>query len=57
VVVIERSDKHSEKPQEFYGIIEGMYDHGRKLELFARSGRAGWDSVGNEVYQVEEAAA
>jgi hypothetical protein len=25
-----------------------MYDHGRKLELFARSGRDGWDSVGNE---------
>jgi N6-adenosine-specific RNA methylase IME4 len=46
---IERSGKHSEKPQEFYKIIEDMYDHGRKLELFARgSGRKGWDSLGNE---------
>jgi N6-adenosine-specific RNA methylase IME4 len=46
---IERSNKHSEKPHEFYDIIETLYDHGRKLELFARSGRDGWDSVGNEI--------
>jgi N6-adenosine-specific RNA methylase IME4 len=46
---IERSNKHSEKPKEFYEIIETLYDHGRKLEIFARSGRNGWDSVGNEV--------
>jgi N6-adenosine-specific RNA methylase IME4 len=46
---IERSDKHSEKPSEFYSIIEGMYDHGRKLELFSRSvPRDGWDQDGNE---------
>jgi N6-adenosine-specific RNA methylase IME4 len=46
---IERSDKHSEKPTEFYSIIEGMYDHGRKLELFSRSvPRDGWDQDGNE---------
>ena len=43
---IERSAKHSEKPQEFYAIIESMYDHGRKLELFSRSAREGWDSEG-----------
>lgn len=49
VVSIERSDKHSEKPKEFYDIIETLYDHGRKLEIFARSGRDGWDSIGNEV--------
>jgi N6-adenosine-specific RNA methylase IME4 len=48
-LAIERSDKHSEKPQAFYDIIESMYDPGRKLELFARSGRKGWDSVGNEI--------
>ena len=45
---IERSNKHSEKPQEFYDIIEAMYDHGRKLELFSRKTRLGWDSDGNE---------
>jgi N6-adenosine-specific RNA methylase IME4 len=48
VQTIERSGKHSEKPQEFYRIIERMYTYGRKLELFARSDRDGWDSAGNE---------
>ena len=46
---IERSGRHSEKPVAFYDIIEGMYDHGRKLELFGRSTRDGWDVDGNEV--------
>ena len=45
---IERTT-HSKKPEEFYGIIEAMYDHGRKLELFARKPRLGWDSDGNEI--------
>ena len=45
---IERSRTHSEKPVEFYQIIEGLYDHGRKIELFARTQRNGWDSDGNK---------
>jgi N6-adenosine-specific RNA methylase IME4 len=48
VQTIERSNKHSEKPQEFYDIIDAMYDHGRKLELFSRKARIGWDADGNE---------
>ena len=48
VVQIKRSGKHSEKPAEFYKIIEDMYDHGRKLELFSRKPRQGWDADGNE---------
>lgn len=47
---IERSNKHSEKPEEFRKIIEGLYDHGRKLELFRRGvAPDGWDTEGNEV--------
>ena len=53
---IERSSKHSEKPAEFYKLIEGMYTYGRKLELFARSGRKGWDSIGNEASALSLAA-
>lgn len=49
VQVIERSSKHSEKPEEFRSIIESLYDHGRKLELFARTRHEGWDADGNEV--------
>jgi N6-adenosine-specific RNA methylase IME4 len=48
VQTIGRSDRHSEKPEEFYTIIDAMYDHGRKLELFSRKPRLGWDSDGNE---------
>lgn len=44
---IERSDKHSEKPHEFYEIIETLYK-GKKVELFARNKKKGWDSWGNE---------
>jgi N6-adenosine-specific RNA methylase IME4 len=48
---IKRSKKHSQKPEEFYKIIETMYDHGRKLELFSRKPRDGWDADGNEAEQ------
>ncbi len=41
--------RHSEKPEVFYELIEQMYPHASKLELFARSRRAGWSAWGNEV--------
>ena len=44
---IERSDKHSQKPVEFYDIIETLYTHGRKLEIFPRTARDGWDVYGH----------
>lgn len=40
--------RHSEKPQEFYGIVERLYN-GPYVRLFARSQRPGWVSLGNEV--------
>lgn len=48
VQVIERTKKHSQKPDEFRQIIETLYPEGRKLELFARSKTDGWTSWGNE---------
>lgn len=51
---IERGN-HSQKPVEFYDIIETIYTHGRKLEIFARSKREGWDTYGH-VAQIQEAA-
>lgn len=41
--------KHSAKPKEFYYDIEHLAGEGRKLELFARKTRKGWDSFGNEI--------
>ena len=40
--------RHSEKPIEFYDLIESISDE-KRLELFARSKREGWDVWGNEV--------
>jgi N6-adenosine-specific RNA methylase IME4 len=48
LVSIERSQNHSEKPKEFYGIIEGLYPDCTKVELFARNKRDGWFSWGNQ---------
>ena len=39
--------EHSKKPLGFMDIIDKLY-YGRKLEIFARSGRKGWDSTGDE---------
>lgn len=40
--------RHSEKPEEFYRIVELLYD-GPYAELFARRQRLGWTCLGNEV--------
>lgn len=46
---IERTKKHSEKPEEFRTIIDSLYLHGKKLELFRRGDAPeGWRIWGNE---------
>jgi N6-adenosine-specific RNA methylase IME4 len=47
VLSIEKTE-HSKKPYEFYEIIETLYS-GKKIELFARNKREGWDCWGNEI--------
>ena len=51
---IERG-KHSQKPAEFYEIIETLYTHGRKLEMFARCKREGWEHWGHNIDLLEAA--
>jgi N6-adenosine-specific RNA methylase IME4 len=48
-VVAEERSKHSAKPEVFYEIIEALYPHGKRIELFSRRNRDGWDVYGNEV--------
>ncbi len=48
VVSVERSAKHSEKPEIFREMIDTLYTSGRKLELFARKSVPGWDAWGNQ---------
>lgn len=40
--------KHSQKPDKFYEIIESLYPNGKRIELFARNKRTGWDKFGHE---------
>lgn len=51
VQVIERT-AHSEKPPEFRHIIDTLYPHGKRIELFARQRVDGWDAYGNELREV-----
>ena len=45
----EPSKKHSQKPEKAYEIIERLYPNTRKLEMYARKTRNGWDSWGDEL--------
>jgi len=49
VVSIERNSRHSEKPIFFIELIESTYKTGKKIELFSRRKRDGWEAWGNEV--------
>lgn len=43
--------KHSEKPNEFYTLVEKICPDPRRLDYFARKKRNGWDVYGDEVKQ------
>lgn len=47
VVSIERT-QHSKKPDEFRTLIDKLYPHGRRVELFARAAAEGWERWGNQ---------
>jgi N6-adenosine-specific RNA methylase IME4 len=48
--------RHSEKPVEFYELIEGYFPNLPKIELNARAERPGWDAWGYEAPSGAEAA-
>ena len=48
-VIREPSQRHSQKPDIAYEILEDMFPNAPKIELFARRQRDGWDCFGNEV--------
>jgi N6-adenosine-specific RNA methylase IME4 len=43
----EKSGRHSSKPDSFYTMIDHLGQ--RRLDIFARKERDGWDVFGNEV--------
>lgn len=48
-MIIAPSAGHSRKPMEQYDRLERLYGDVKRIELFARNTRKGWDSWGNEV--------
>ena len=54
-VIDGRRGRHSEKPASVHELIESMYPHASKIELFARGRpRPGWSAWGNQC-ELEEA--
>lgn len=47
VISIERKE-HSAKPEYFRELIDKLYTHGKRVELFARKNTKGWESWGNQ---------
>ncbi len=48
-LIVAPRGRHSEKPSEAYNRIERLFGEVRRIELFARNRRAGWDVFGNQV--------
>lgn len=48
-VFTEQVKRHSQKPEISFEIIERLYPNTKKLEMYARRTRDGWDCWGNEV--------
>lgn len=51
-VLREKSTKHSKKPNCAYQMLEDMFPNSKKIELFSRLERCGWDSFGNQVERI-----
>jgi N6-adenosine-specific RNA methylase IME4 len=53
-VVLAPKRAHSQKPDQIVQSIDRLYPDASKLEMFARTERAGWDAWGNEVGKFPE---
>ncbi len=48
-VIRARRQGHSQKPERVYELLETMFPNAKRLEVFARNKREGWEVWGNEV--------
>jgi N6-adenosine-specific RNA methylase IME4 len=48
-VIEAAAQRHSQKPDAVYELIEAYFPHVPKIELFARRPRPGWETWGNEI--------
>nr|WP_049775394.1 MT-A70 family methyltransferase [Hyphomicrobium denitrificans] len=56
-VVMGRVREHSQKPEEAYRAAEQMMPGARRVELFSRTNRKGWDVWGDETGKLGEVSA
>lgn len=49
--------EHSRKPDEAYAMAETLFGPARRLDLFSRESRPGWDAFGLEAGKFDEVAA
>lgn len=47
-VITEKSREHSRKPDKLYNMIEYMFPNEKKIDVFSREKRKGWEQFGNE---------
>lgn len=47
-VIREPSREHSRKPEAAYRLVEALYPDARKLDVFTREMRVGWDGYGDQ---------
>lgn len=50
----EKPREHSRKPEYVQDMIELMYPEAKKIELFARRSRKGWNTWGNETTKFDK---
>lgn len=55
-VILGEAREHSRKPESAYRYCEKMIPDARRLDLFSRAPRAGWDVAGDEADKYEEIA-
>ncbi|MAL99434.1 MAG: DNA methyltransferase [Alteromonadaceae bacterium] len=56
-VIMAEAREHSRKPDEAFSAAEALVPNVRRLELFSRQSREGWDTWGNESTKFDEVAA
>jgi len=52
-VLIAKTGEHSEKPQDFYELVDRLYPDAIKHEMFARRTRPGWQQTGNQLGRLD----
>lgn len=56
-LLMERVREHSRKPEGFYSLVERWLPDARRLDIFGRERRPGWETFGDQIGKFEAEAA